>query len=121
MGPENPVVVSAKKVLDEFGLRYSVTMGKAIVLEGGFSDSLRALKVPTVSQAITGGSGFINGPIAQRNMLPARRALLAHIVEILKERGATLKKKEEHHGPTVDETYHLVVEGIELDLVLMPN
>ncbi|KKS96748.1 hypothetical protein A3B05_00130 [Candidatus Giovannonibacteria bacterium RIFCSPLOWO2_01_FULL_43_160] len=121
MTQNNQVVASVLEVLEGVGLNHSCTMGKAVILEGGLSDHMKALRVSTFRDAITGGTGFINRPVVQQNMLPARRALLAHVASVLQEKGATLKSKEDFHGPTVDEVYHFVIEGQEVDLVLMPG
>lgn len=115
------VVTKVLEALDEVGLNHSCTMGKAVILEGGLSDHMKALCVPAFRDAITGGTGMINGPIAQKNMLPARRALLAHVAGVLQEQGATLKGREDFHASAVDEVYHFVIEGREIDLVLMPS
>lgn len=113
------VVVSVLEVLDGVGLNHSFALGNAVMLEGGLSDHMKALRVPAFRNAITGGTGFINGPIAGQNILPARRALLAHVADVLQEKGATLMSKEDFHGdPILDEVYHFVIEGQEVDLLL---
>ena len=122
MAQNNSVIADVLAVIDEVGLNHSCVMGKAVILEGGLSDHVRALRVPAFSKTICDSEGMINGLIVQQNMLSARRALLAHVAGVLQEKkGAVLKSKKNSHGSTVDEVYHFIIKGQDVDLILMPG
>ena len=108
-------------LLDEVGLNHSLTMCKAIIVEGGLSDHMKALQIPAFIENISDSEGAINRVIAEQNMLKARRALLAHVVDTLLQNGAIIENKECKHGPTVDEIYKFSFRGEEVSLVLLPN
>ncbi|OHA19581.1 MAG: hypothetical protein A3C08_02765 [Candidatus Taylorbacteria bacterium RIFCSPHIGHO2_02_FULL_47_18] len=118
---ENPSVLKAVELVQEVGLNHSVVMGGSLILEGGISDPMKAIRVPAFRTAISDEHGFTSRPLAQANMLPARRALVAHVINKLKELGATLKKSHICHSDTVDEVYEFIFDGREVGLILMPH
>jgi len=118
---DDPVFSGVLEALDEVGLKHSITLGKGVIIEGGLSDHMKALRVPEFVAATTDDDGMTNRIIAQQGMLPGRRALLAHAVGVLKDGGASLSSQEAFHNPAVDEIYHLVIDGKEVDLILMPS
>lgn len=118
---KNPQVLKALELVEEVGLNHSGVMGGTVIIEGGIKDPLKACKVPGFNDVITGGTDRINRDIAQRNLLPARRSLLAHVVSKLQELGASLNERNLHHADTVDETYELIFDGRKVGLILMPR
>lgn len=118
---DHPIVKKVLIVLDGVGLKHSMIMGSGVILEGGV-DPFKACRVKAFAEKVTDKDGMINRVIAQAGMLDGRRALLAHVVDALvKEHGVELVKKEEYHGPTVDEMYKINVDGTVINLTLMPR
>jgi len=117
----DPAMQKVLVLVDEVGLGRSCLMGGAVILEGGVADIMKACSVPAFRHAITGGTGFINRAVAQENMLPGRRVLLAHIIEKLKTLGAVIKKQELCHALTVDEVHEFSLDGRDISLCLMPR
>ena len=117
----DPAMQKVLAIVDDAGLGRSCLMGGVVILEGGVSDVLKACRIPAFRNAITGGTGFIGRDIAEENMLPARRVLLAHIIEKLKTLGAVIKKQELCHALTVDEVHEISLDGRDISLCLMPR
>lgn len=118
---DHPSVAKVLTVLDKVGLKHSMIMGPGVILEGGV-DPLKACRVKAFAEKVTDSEGFIGGDTVRRGMLDGRRALLAHVVDVLvNEHGAELVKKELYHGPTVDEMYEVNIDGTVMNLTLMPR
>lgn len=118
---ENPSVLKTIELVQEVGLNHSCILAGSLILEGGISDPVKAIRVPAFRTAISDEQGFTDRHMVQANMLPARRALVAHVVDKLKELGATIKKSELCHSDTVDEVHELSFNGRDVGLILMPR
>lgn len=117
---KNPEVLKAVELVEEVGLSHSMVMGGSVIIEGGIADPMKACRVPTFCEAID-SVGFTGRPLNEVDVLPARRVLVAHVVNKLKELGATIKKSELCHADTVDEVHELSFNGRNVGLVLMPH
>jgi hypothetical protein len=116
----DPNVVKILELLEEVGLyhSYSRIISERVIIESGV-DFERALKIRGFYDAITGGTGMFDQSTVQKNILPARRALLAHVADVLQKWGAKLKDKEAFRGPNIDEAYHFEIAGRNIDFFLM--
>ena len=120
MDQTDPVITQISGLLSQVGLYHSVSriLGERVIIESGV-DYERALNIRVFSNTITGGTGIFDESTVRGNMLPARRALLAHVAGILEKWGAKLKDKETFQGPSIDEAYHFEIDGRSIDFFLM--
>jgi hypothetical protein len=110
----DPVVMRISELLNQVGLyhSYSNILGERMIIEDSF-DFEKAIRIPGFFDTVSRGTGIFDGS----TVLPARRVLLAYVVDIIKRWGATLEK--ETFGGTVDEAYHLSIGGRNIDFFLM--
>lgn len=114
MAQKNQLMASVREVLDKKGIEYSVQMrGGRVVMRESTDDYMAYNRCDCHDDFDS-----TDCPVKEQSTLLARRADLALVAVVLQEKGATLTRKQEVRGTTVDELYHFIIEGQEICLVL---
>lgn len=113
-------------LLDEVGLNHRVCFTPGIfapdygsIQIAGGVDILKAGRVPCFAEKITDHQGMTNPAIAQTGLLPGRRALLAHVIDILKQQhGADVTSQHHAHSQDCEESHVITLNGTRIGIEL---